>query len=488
MAIILKVREKSASYFEFEIGGEIVYENTRNDLTVVNNKCHFKGANGANILKRQDIEPNQVEVISAADVSTFPASVPALFGALKDINYFAWFGNETGGPGGSGVNKFADLLDAFGFAGNNGKVPVVNEAQNRLDAEPFYNYSLFTQLQDVAVSTLSAAMAGKRIGVEIVEGLPKLVLVDAVGDQNTLFNEMLFAGEITRDVNEFTIPAGDAWRINGEIYSNQSEFVFEIPEAAAGMNRIDIVVARDDNSFLVVSGTEGAGIAAMPERPANTVIRTIINVVEAEVGEPEPPVVGDIYITKASKNTIMVGQNGVINNLYRDYRTHYTFKTSGLEVRGFAGAAGFMNGDNTYQNQKFTLYNSGAGDVTLKHFNASGEIRFFFPDANDFVLKPGYTVEFYFVKDTIPVMRYIGVSTGGAAGYELHIDTDVDLTAASGVITVPAGFVPTVVSLNKGRVLDLGSEYEMTTATQLTVLYAFEAGDTVSISGIKPTT
>lgn len=172
----LQIERILDSRFEFSLnGGDPISDNAPN-LTTFGNICHFKTYNGANLIKEQNISYADVTVVDTfggTGSHTF-ANVQNMWTKLIELNFFA---GVSGGGGGGGVTRFDALLDAFTYFGNDGKVPVVNEAQLKLVATTFYNFNLFTQLEDVEIETL---ISGKIVGVELVEGTPKIVLVDPI--------------------------------------------------------------------------------------------------------------------------------------------------------------------------------------------------------------------------------------------------------------------------------------------------------------------
>lgn len=179
MAIRVVITELNDGVFQFELDGNIIYNNKRNDLSIDSSTgtyyCHFKTAEGANILKIQNILIDEVKIVSIDDDEYYPTTVAGIFGYLTDINYFSWIGSGGGG-GGGGVDKFKDLLDTFGYTGNDGKVPVVNSALMRLDPVYLYNYRLFTQLEDVASEALTLDMVGNTFTVANIGGFPRIVI------------------------------------------------------------------------------------------------------------------------------------------------------------------------------------------------------------------------------------------------------------------------------------------------------------------------
>lgn len=130
MANLLTITKEPNDYFTFVLNGDSVnaIKNTRNDLTMVGIFAHFKTSNGANLIKEQNVEFGNITIIDGV-TSLTPTSPDDLFAKLISVNFFDWIN----GTGGGGVNRFDDLLDTFDYFGQEGKIPVVNEAQLRLD-------------------------------------------------------------------------------------------------------------------------------------------------------------------------------------------------------------------------------------------------------------------------------------------------------------------------------------------------------------------
>lgn len=129
MANSLLITKLSDDSFSFVVNGDTVNViiNLRNDLTTVGDECHFKSSEGANLIKLQQILYNEVTIVDGATlpVATSPLDLRI---KLRSVGFWDWM---TSGSG-TGVDRFDALLDAFGYFGNNGKVPMVDESQLKL--------------------------------------------------------------------------------------------------------------------------------------------------------------------------------------------------------------------------------------------------------------------------------------------------------------------------------------------------------------------
>lgn len=132
MANLLTITKNPNEYFTFVVNGDSAnaVKNTRNDLLTIGNQCHFKTANGANLIKEQNILFGNITIIDGV-TSLVPTSTDDLFTKLISVNFFDWIN----GTGGGGVDRFDELLDTFSYFGQDGKSIRVNESELKL--EPF---------------------------------------------------------------------------------------------------------------------------------------------------------------------------------------------------------------------------------------------------------------------------------------------------------------------------------------------------------------
>jgi hypothetical protein len=143
-------------YFTFQRDGGNVIGESAPTATFINSVVDFKTQNGANIA--QQVLVTEITVLDTYGGSgSFTFTTPLqLFTKLKDLGFW-WYLSI----GVTGSNRFDDLADTFAYFGNNGKVPVVNSALNKLVPTTFYNVQKFIDLAD----TPSVLIADKWIKV-----------------------------------------------------------------------------------------------------------------------------------------------------------------------------------------------------------------------------------------------------------------------------------------------------------------------------------
>lgn len=148
MANSLIITRLPNDYFEFVLNNKLDDKviTFRQDLLVEENEFHFKTANGANIIKNQQIYPEDITIV-VENVNFNFTTVQEVLNKLIEVRYFDW---TLEGGSGSGVNRFDDLIDTFKYIGKNGYVVVVNESQQKLEAKRWgdIGYENFTELLD----------------------------------------------------------------------------------------------------------------------------------------------------------------------------------------------------------------------------------------------------------------------------------------------------------------------------------------------------
>jgi hypothetical protein len=178
MSNSLIITKQTGNFFSLALNSEEVVISDQNRLTTVGNFCHFKTANGANIVKEQNVLFSEVVLITSGS-ATF-TSVNALWVGLINAGFFDGLG--TGG-GGTGADRFTELTDTFpSYLGRDGQTLIINESQQRLESVPFYNVQNFVQLADAPSALLPNKMittnaAGNALIMSDIPTIPDPYLV-----------------------------------------------------------------------------------------------------------------------------------------------------------------------------------------------------------------------------------------------------------------------------------------------------------------------
>jgi len=143
----LIITKQAGNFFSLVLGGGSAIISEQNRLTTIGDFCNFKTANGANLILKQNILYSEITIITG--VSHVPTSINDLWVSLIDAGFFVGLGTIIGG---TGVDRFDELLDTFSYFGRDGQLLVVNESELKLDT--------------VAVSIFTEADALKLAGIE----------------------------------------------------------------------------------------------------------------------------------------------------------------------------------------------------------------------------------------------------------------------------------------------------------------------------------
>lgn len=124
-------------------------------------------------------------------------------------------------------------------------------------------------------------------------------------------NQLLSIGTISVVDNDVTIPANAQWVINNVNYFNIADIVINVPYAADGYTRNDILVADTENNIVRIIGPETEGVSPTPNVPLNTVLVTTLDVTDSTIGYT-PPVIGTNFeLLENKQNDLTPDGSGV---------------------------------------------------------------------------------------------------------------------------------------------------------------------------------
>ena len=134
----LVITKQTGNFFSLVVdsGEPIISEQNR--LTTVGELCNFKTANGANLVLKQNILREDITIIENNN-PVVPSSVQELWTILIGIGFFDGVAVTAGG--GSGTDRFKDLLDTFNYIGRSGQIVTVNDSETGLTT---IAYALFS--------------------------------------------------------------------------------------------------------------------------------------------------------------------------------------------------------------------------------------------------------------------------------------------------------------------------------------------------------
>jgi len=236
-------------------------------------------------------------------------------------------------------------------------------------------------------------------------------------------NEILEETGYTLLVQDLTINADWIWIISNIQYTNPSSVVLNIPYAAVGYSRIDIVVCDTNNTFQRIIGEESLGTPVAPSILSNTIQATFFVVTDAFIEPPAPPTTSALYIPKSEKAALQINNSGAIGFVSLGKFAN----SSAIDLSGTittVSGVWYQVSQKQYDGRKFTIRNLQNTNITILNNEVGIGRPFMFPDGQNFILKPNEIIEFVFKADG--KYYYVGKMQTGFVPY-IGATTDVDL-------------------------------------------------------------
>lgn len=362
MANVLIIERVAVSLFKHTLNGEQAAIDNNPNLTSfleVSSGLEFldfKTTNGAPLVKNQRIKPSEITIIDTfGGTGTFTGYTAALpiWDKLAELNYFVGYGID----GAAASQAFKNLTDIFpngSFFGQNGKVYMVNESLQRLEATAFYNKRLFSELDDVATGTLDSGMAGKILQISIVSGEPKITLTNLPGlsDSQKQTYRIRFSSTDAPDeaavlslLQAYTASPFDAGIIPNDMGGilvetfdsgdDSTVAIYELTGISAGSSLSTLI---DDNLIKFGTGTGGAPTIQDVLIAGNTATGIGVNFLDSgkEVNVSATKVSasdtsGNASEFDADTITVLNTGTGVKNTVYNDRIEHFDGNVSTVE-------------------------------------------------------------------------------------------------------------------------------------------------------------
>lgn len=363
MANVLIIERVAVSLFKHTLNGEQAAMDNNPNLTSfleVSSGLEFldfKTTNGAPLVKNQRIKPSEITIVDTfGGTGTFTGYTAALpiWNKLAELNYFVGYGID----GAAASQAFKNLTDIFpngSFFGQNGKVYMVNESLQRLEATTFYNKRLFSELDDVATGTLDSGMSGKILQISIVSGQPKITLTNLPGlsDSQKQTYRIRFSSTDAPDeatvlslLQAYTSSPFDAGIIPNdmggilvEVYDSGDDStvaIYELTGISAGSSLSTLI---DDNIIKFGTGTGGASPIQDVLEAGNTAYDIGVNFTgpggkEVNVGNTKvsaSDTSGNASEFDAEKITVLNTGTGVNTKMYNDRIEYFDGNTTTVD-------------------------------------------------------------------------------------------------------------------------------------------------------------
>lgn len=169
MANLLTITKKPHGFYDFVVNENLadIVTNDMNRFMGVGDFCHFKTVSGANVIKEQNITFGNITLIDGVPLAT-ASSMNDLINKLDLIGFFDW--RDIGG-GTGGVDRYEELIDTEPFFGNDGKVPIVDEAEMKLKYTSLPDVSYLEKFPTPLVSGKMLIVKSDASGYEFVEAI-----------------------------------------------------------------------------------------------------------------------------------------------------------------------------------------------------------------------------------------------------------------------------------------------------------------------------
>lgn len=291
------------------------------------------------------------------------------------------------------------------------------------------------------------------------------------GNRFTAFTGFSLAGQ------NLTLNASSAWVINTVSHTNASAVVINIPYAASGMERIDLIVANASGAFVREAGVESASNPVAPVVPVNTVMATFISVTDGTVGTGTTPIVGAEFLKKNEFYEVHVTDSGNIAITLDTESTAFRLTGAVTSVTGFEMTSDFIS-TNNYIGKEIKLVNNTGADIPIAH-NGAATYPARFPSEVDFVWKDKEVILFKPVKTDTLHLEFCGV---GRDAYDGGVTPKyATLTSSQLTSRDVAGFVTYANALSPNLAIAANEFYDFIVTDTGQIFKLYKSGVTIGL-------
>ncbi|MCG2611508.1 hypothetical protein LZZ90_08305 [Flavobacterium sp. SM15] len=211
-------------------------------------------------------------------------------------------------------------------------------------------------------------------------------------------NQLLSIGNISLTGNTLTVEPAQ-WNINGTNYQTTLNSIINVPFAASGKSRIDLIIANEYNQIVRYSGVEYEDIGTAPVLPLNAIYITQITASDNHVGEPTPIYVGTEYVRKSYLGSYVepISGSSVSLSFEVNGKSTIVLTSTGLtSVSGFHYEFVHEIDQTPFLGKEYLFYNYTGHDVIFKQNDTSAELPFFLTDQVNTTLKNNGRIRFQF--------------------------------------------------------------------------------------------
>lgn len=298
-------------------------------------------------------------------------------------------------------------------------------------------------------------------------------------------------GTISLVGNAVTISTGFNWIINGGNYANTAAYLNTVPFSSVNKQRFVLFVANVFNTFQMISGPESVSNPIAPPIPNNTLQVTLLLVTDGVISPPVIPIDGNAFVKKVESQDFIFnsGATTVLNKIdLIDDRSSISLIGSATDLKSVQLSSTFIRPGKPHFFKNRTNHN-----VKLWHLAASatGNIKYFFANGLDFIVKPNEVIEFSTNSNDPANIRYeyVGLDKLSEISYACS-DEVSDLTIGT-LITfrMPFGMTLNNVKLslnNAPTVTKLIVDIKKGGVSIFSTLISVDTGQTTSVGASVP--
>lgn len=281
----------------------------------------------------------------------------------------------------NGITYFKNFLPHT--VGENTRI--VNQYDTRFELVGFKNFSEFS-VNGIVYETaweLQTAL------------LPVLYTRSTLGGSGSVNENILISiGVIERDGNDFTVPGGTEAKFGSSNYTFPLPYEFTIELEDPGYKRIDALILRT-TGFELISGEPYTDIITTPDIPNSAILVKEYRVDGATIEDTDPPIIGDTIVQKVYYSQYTRSFAGVQD------APEFMMPFGWIRLTGACSQINSLNiiyagtgeGD-IFGGHTIGIKNNQPIAVLLKHLSGTGNFKFWFPDALDYLVQPGEIVYF----------------------------------------------------------------------------------------------
>jgi hypothetical protein len=210
------------------------------------------------------------------------------------------------------------------------------------------------------------------------------------------------------------------WIIDAIDYTNPAPVPLNFPYAASGKMRLDMIALTTSNTAIRIAGPESDSNPVSAPLPDNMIQAGIVLVTDSEVGDPSSPIIGDTFVKKLESQDVIVnyGATTVIEQInLTDERSSISLIGSVTDVKSVQVSGLYIR-----MGKPHFVKNRTGHDVKLWHLEGTGNIKYFFPNGLDLIVKPNEVISFNTNSNDSANVRfeYVGGATAvtGAMTYK----------------------------------------------------------------------